>query len=435
MNALGVGRAGDRDMPEFRSPGAYVQETSAASADIAAASTSRVAFLGSAEQGPVNEPIIVRSASDFKAKFGTSGSMVDAVELFFLNGGAEAVVVRLCKLDTCIASAVRGAKAPTMVASKVVWGTGKLSPVPRGSVDLAATEYPLDAACFTAGNGGIRVLDGTSFDLLYIPPYREGRDVDIGVLANAANYCLERKAMLIVDAPRGWSGGHDAESGIGNLKNALGSGVANAAMYFPRLRRRNGPDSVFTDMPPGAAVAGVIARTDAQRGVWKAPAGTGAEVRGIDGAAMSLSDADLDVLNNLAINGIRSIPGSAAVVWGARTLAGVSSEWKYVPVRRLALLIEGSLIQGLKWTVFEPNDERLWARVRLTAGEFLHRLFRQGAFQGTASKDAFFVKCDRETTTQADVSDGVLNLAVGFAPLRPAEFVVLHVQLQAERTT
>jgi len=178
-------------------------------------------------------------------------------------------------------------------------------------------------------------------------------------------------------------------------------------------------------------VAGVLARTDVQRGVWKAPAGQDATTRGARALTVQLTDGEQGRLNPLGINCLRTLPLLGSVVWGARTLRGadrLASEWKYVSVRRLALFLEESLFRGLRWVVFEPNDEPLWAQIRLNVGAFLHNLFRQGAFQGTSPREAYFVKCDAETTTQNDRDRGIVNVVVGFAPLKPAEFVILKIQ-------
>ena len=170
-----------------------------------------------------------------------------------------------------------------------------------------------------------------------------------------------------------------------------------------------------------------------KRGVWKAPAGTEADLRGAS-LAVKLDDGENGALNPLGINVLRNFPVFGNISWGARTLDGAdlqASEWKYIPVRRMALYIEESLFEGSKWIVFEPNDEPLWAQIRLNFGAFMHSLFRQGAFQGTTPKDAYFVKCDKETTTQDDINRGIVNIIVGFAPLKPAEFVVIKIQQMA----
>jgi Bacteriophage tail sheath protein len=184
-------------------------------------------------------------------------------------------------------------------------------------------------------------------------------------------------------------------------------------------------------------MAGVYARTDTERGVWKAPAGTTSTLVNVPALTYQLTDAENGLLNPLAINCLRSLPVYGNVSWGARTLEGadqLASDWKYVPVRRLALYIEASLYQGTQWVVFEPNDEPLWAQIRLNVGTFMQQLFRQGAFQGSTPSSAYFVRCDSTTTTQADINLGVVNIVVGFAPLIPAEFVVIQIQQIASQT-
>jgi phage tail sheath protein FI len=168
--------------------------------------------------------------------------------------------------------------------------------------------------------------------------------------------------------------------------------------------------------------------------VWKAPAGIDASITGAAGLRTSLTDLENGTLNIQAIDCLRTFAVYGTVVWGARTLRGnnqVGSEWKYIPVRRLALYIEESLFRGTKWVVFEPNDEPLWAQIRLNVGAFMQGLFRQGALQGRSPREAYFVKCDAETTTQTDRNLGIVNILVGFAPLKPAEFVVIRIQQMA----
>jgi len=183
--------------------------------------------------------------------------------------------------------------------------------------------------------------------------------------------------------------------------------------------------------PPSGTIAGLYARTDASRGVWKAPAGTEASLVGAQGVEKVLTDLQNGTLNQKGVNCIRVFPATGVVSWGARTLRGddgLSDEYKYIPIRRLALYIEESLYRGTQWVVFEPNDEPLWAQIRLNIGSFMQSLFRQGAFQGKSPQEAYFVKCDKETTTQDDINRGIVNIIVGFAPLKPAEFVVIMIQ-------
>ena len=177
-------------------------------------------------------------------------------------------------------------------------------------------------------------------------------------------------------------------------------------------------------------MAGLYSRTDATRGVWKAPAGTEATLIGVSAPKTVMTDKQNGVLNIKGVNCLRRFPVYGNISWGARTLEGddeIGSEWKYIPVRRTALFIEESLFRGSKWAVFEPNDEPLWAQLRLNIGAFMHDLFRQGAFQGRSPREAYFVKCDSETTTQNDINRGIVNVVVGFAPLKPAEFVVIKL--------
>jgi phage tail sheath protein FI len=206
----------------------------------------------------------------------------------------------------------------------------------------------------------------------------------------------------------------------------------NAAVYFPRTFV---PDPVnnnrLKSVAASGTIAGLYARTDATRGVWKAPAGTDATLQNVQALAYNLTDLENGALNPLGVNCLRTFPVFGSVSWGARTLEGadvLASEWKYVPIRRLALFLEESLYRGTKWVVFEPNDEALYGQIRLNVGTFMNNLFRQGAFQGQTPQEAYFVKCDKETTTQADRNLGIVNIEVGFAPLKPAEFVILIIQ-------
>ena len=281
-----------------------------------------------------------------------------------------------------------------------------------------------------AGKTGIFALsDADIFNLLVIPPMSPTADTDKSVWAAAAAYCQKRRALLLVDSPSSWRAKDTAKT---NLDSDIGLPDKNAALFFPRILEPNPlHDSQIEEFAPSGAVAGVMARTDTERGVWKAPAGLDATLRGVPGLVVTLNDAENGELNPLGINCLRSMPPAGRIIWGARTLRGddrLADEWKYIPVRRTALFIEESLFRGTQWVVFEPNDEPLWAQIRLNVGAFMHGLFRQGAFAGTTPRDAYFVKCDRETTTQSDVNSGVVNIVVGFAPLKPAEFVVIQLQ-------
>lgn len=277
-----------------------------------------------------------------------------------------------------------------------------------------------------------RILDKEVdlFNLLILPPSEGPSAPAVRDLHGAAStFCEKRRAFLLMDAPEGWITAQDAAAGVKALRQGLVKDYA--AVFYPRITIDDKGRRFC--IGPSGAVAGVIARTDSTRGVWKAPAGLEADMRGIVGLERQLSDGENGTINPRAINALRVFP-DGIVTWGARTMAGdddTPNDYKYIPVRRLALFIEESLYRGLKWVVFEPNDEPLWAQIRLNAGAFMHDLFRKGAFQGKTPQEAYFVKCDRDTTTQTDRNLGMVNIQVGFAPLKPAEFVIIYLQQMA----
>jgi uncharacterized protein len=292
------------------------------------------------------------------------------------------------------------------------------------------------AAAFT----GIYALEKVDlFNILCIPdatralpgnPSAPDPAVDSNaVFGEAMAYCRKRRAFLLLDAPPNVV---SVEAAIEWKSAGLTVHDTNGAAYFPRLRAAD-PLNDFQprSFAPCGVIAGLYARTDTERGVWKAPAGTDAHLHGVQSLLYKLTDGENGALNPLGLNSLRTFPVYGTVAWGARTLTGAdaeASEWKYVPVRRLALFLEESLFRGTQWVVFEPNDEPLWAQIRLNLGAFMHTLFRQGAFQGATPREAYFVKCDKETTTQNDINAGVVNIVVGFAPLKPAEFVIIQLQ-------
>jgi phage tail sheath protein FI len=262
------------------------------------------------------------------------------------------------------------------------------------------------------------------FNILCLP----GADDLSGVQTAALTLCVNRRAMLIVDPPSIWTTVATAQQ-----QHALtGDSTKNAALYFPRLNSSDPlQEGRSRDFPPCGVMAGVWARTDVQRGVWKAPAGTDASLNGVTSLSVALTDLENGILNPLAVNCLRSFPVIGPVAWGARTMRGadkLADQWKYLPVRRLALFIEESLYRGTQWVVFEPNDEPLWSSIRLNVGAFMNSLFRQGAFQGRTPRDAYLVKCDSQNNPQNDIDRGIVNILVGFAPLKPAEFVLIHIQ-------
>ncbi len=267
------------------------------------------------------------------------------------------------------------------------------------------------------------------FNLMLLPPDAAPAQPMSDVYGPASVFCQERRAFLLMDPPTAWRTAQQASTGVDALR--IGLVKDYSALFFPRLVVND--NGLQVKVGPSGAIAGLMARIDSTRGVWKAPAGTEADLRGVTGLEYRLSDQENGVLNPRAVNTIRVFP-NGIVNWGARTMDGddnFGSEYKYIPIRRLALFMEESLYRGLKWVVFEPNDEPLWAQIRLNVGAFMHDLFRKGAFQGQKPSEAYFVKCDAETTTQNDRDLGIVNIWVGFAPLKPAEFVVLYLQQMA----
>jgi phage tail sheath protein FI len=320
-------------------------------------------------------------------------------------------------------------------AGKTIWtdpNANTAATAASGSDGGALVENDFDGPGLEAAKQGIYALYNTDiFNILCIPPYKAGDDVDTALVGNAATFCEARRAMLLVDPPSTWTTVALAQAGV----TAVGTNSKNAAVFFPRIKEAdpllNGALGTFV---PCGVVAGIFARTDGQRGVWKAPAGLDATLVGVPDLALGMTDLENGLLNPHGVNCLRSLPAAGRVVWGSRTLQGddrLASEWKYIPVRRTALFLEESLYRGTQWAVFEPNDEPLWAQIRLNVGAFMQNLFRQGAFQGKTPVEAYFVKCDKESTTQNDINLGIVNVVVGFAPLKPAEFVIISIQQMA----
>ena len=392
-------------MPEYLTPGVYVEDISSGLQPIAAVPTATVAFVGATPHGPLNEPVVVKSHADYREIFDpapTSSPVSLAAHLFFVNGGRKAVVVRVTSADR---------RGKSRANSKNVIG---------------------DADART----GIHALrDGEPLGLLLTPDAAEMSGSEVKAIAKGVvKFCEEHRVFYILDLPR------QARSKRGRIRAvadwAKQSGTLrhpNAAVYFPRISISDPsgkPGSVLVS--PSGAIAGVYARTDAERGVWKAPAGLEARLHGVEETEMELTDEEMNLLQQTSINPLRRFQERRIVPWGARTFEPTesNSEWRYIPVRRLALFIEESLYQGLAWAVFEPNGDPLWAQIRLAASSFMNQLFRAGAFQGASLREAYFVKCSRETMTESDIQAGRLVMIVGFAPLKPAEFVILRIQMK-----
>jgi phage tail sheath protein FI len=364
--------------------------------------TSITAFIGSALRGPTDRPGLVNSFADFERLYGglwAQSTLGYAVQQFFLNGGSQALIVR-----------VAGDGLGGITDADIIAGLPIL-----GQADL--------------------------FNLLCIPPLKRGGG-DIGKQSwNAAiAYAKSRRAFVIVDPAEHWASAEDvlnASTGVASVVTA----EDNAAIYFPRILASDPVTEAVDSFAPGGAIAGIFASTDQQRGVWTAPAGIQAAMQGVLGLSLGgstkpgkITDADSAKLSPAGINCLRSVPPYGDVVWGARTLQGadaLASDWKYIPVRRLGFYIEESVVRGTQWAIFEPNTPMLWAQINLSVGNFMQTLFMQGAFKGTTPGQAYFVRCDNTTNTPADIESGTINIMIGFAAVSPAEFVVIRVQQKA----
>jgi len=251
------------------------------------------------------------------------------------------------------------------------------------------------------------------------------------VVGSGMNYCANRSlsdCFFIGDMAQDDDTVEEAKT----FRDAISTKNSYGAIYLPWVRMldptRQSPEPIL--VPPSGFVAGLYAKTDTKRGVWKSPAGTEVSLGGSVGLAVNFTDVQHGNLNPINVNVIRQFAASGIVLWGARTITA-DPEWTYIPVRRMAILLRVSIYRGIQWAVFEPNDEELWSQLRLNIGAFMMTLYRQGAFQGSTPSQAFFVKCDSETTTQDDINLGIVNVLVGFAPLKPAEFVVVKISQKA----
>jgi Bacteriophage tail sheath protein len=292
-----------------------------------------------------------------------------------------------------------------------------------------------EVASVQAGSDGDPITTDQSY-IAAFPALDDKEDVSLiavpgigssAVVGAGMNYCANRPlsdCFFIGDM----SQDHDTIEEAKAFRDLITPKNSYGAVYLPWVRTPDptGQSAEPILVPPSGFVAGLYAKTDGRVGVWKAPAGTAVALGGAVGLAVPFTDVQQGNLNPININVIRQFAGAGAVLWGARTITA-DPEWTYIPVRRMAIFLRVSIYRGIQWAVFEPNDEDLWASLRLNINSFMMTLFRQGAFQGATPSQAFFVKCDSETTTQDDINLGIVSVLVGFAPLKPAEFVVVKI--------
>jgi uncharacterized protein len=385
-------------MSTRRTPGVYVEEVPSSSKPIEGVGTAIAAFVGFVPGGPVNRPIRISSWAQFanvysdplaseNGPFMASTYFAHAVRGFFDNGGRRCWVIR----------AVPGGSAPDrpFAADQALRaGLGRLAAIDEVTMvcmpDLASSQEAERASSDTLG-------------------------------ATLVEEC-ERAGnrMAILDPPPGLQPQHVVEW----RTNVAHHDSPSATLYWPWIEVTEPVAEQPVLVPPSGHVAGVWARTDNAHGIHRAP--TDGAVLGARGVAHLIREDELEMLERAGVNGIRSFPGRGIRIWGSRTLSS-DPEWRYVNVRRLFVYISESIKEGTRWAAFEPNDDELWSRLRSSIADFLTRLWSEGALFGSSPEEAFFVKCDEETNPPDVIEAGKVVVEIGFAPLRPAEFVVLRI--------
>ena len=381
-------------MPEYLSPGVFVEEVESGARPIEAVGTSTAGFVGQAPKSdaPINEAVAVTNWTQFRNVFvGDSTAttpLVQAALGFFLNGGARAYFVNTGK-DEAIVGRGKGLE----VLEKI--DDVSLIAAP-GKTDAKA----YDALLTSAENTGDR------FAILDSPLQVK----DISKLTEVA------RARATADGDGGSGGGLRARQSDQGFGAQVACGIVTRDALDP---------SKIVEAYPSGYVAGIYARTDFRRGVHKAPANE--TVRGALDVTQPITKADQAVLNPASVNCLRFFSREGVKLYGARTLAASASENRYVNVKRLMMLIRLSIERGTGWVVFEPNDQFLWAKIKRDVSAFLTILWRQGALMGASPEEAFFVKCDRETNPQETIDAGQVITVIGVAPVKPAEFVIFRI--------
>ena len=408
-------------MPEILAPGIFVQETSFAGQPIEGVSTSIAAFIGLTERGPFGavSPIF-SSYAEFEREYGGDNDLIvdghsftnyiaHAVRKFIDNGGDQLLVVRVSPPLTQTKSTVR-----------------PISNIIRGFFDrFARSRFGTRKAPTATYRDALRRLEGASQVSIIAAPSAAHALSDT---AEAAAHLRSVHAEMIVHADRMQHRiavldppPSQSPQEVATFASTLDS--SHAALYYPWLQDAATELRILI-LPPSGAICGIYARTDRQRGVWKAPAN--ATINGISGFERDIHTAEQEALNPIGVNVSRKISGRGMRLWGARTLSS-DPEWRYVSVRRYLSFLKKSISDGLDWTVFEPNGEPLWAECKNHIDVFLIENWRQGALRGQTASDAFFVRCDRTTMTQSDIDNGRLIAEIGVAVLKPAEFQIFKI--------
>jgi uncharacterized protein len=370
--------------------------------------------------------------ADLTISYGSRGETFRKVNL--IHGDANYIDTRINGISQLIrvAPTTSGTpySAPFVLLNQAALGFA--SPPNPGWTTFNASDF---APVFEADSS----LDKVSiFNLLVLPGV-----ADNGVWSEGLAFCERKQAFLILDPPVQDSADGEGALNLPLIGDDIQTGTVpkstNGALYFPYLQSNDPLTGNVMELPPSGFVAGIYSRIDVNRGVWKAPAGLETTIVNTTGVVERgrMTDMRQGTLNPLGVNCLRDFPGIGTVVFGARTLVTDNpafEQWRYVPVRRMALFLEQTLYRNLGWVVFEPNDEPLWVAIRSSIESFMLSLFHQGAFQGSTPSQAFQVKCDASTTTQTDIDNGIVNIIVAFAPLKPAEFVIIKIAQLAGQT-
>lgn len=402
-------------MPEYLSPGVYVEEVDKGSKPIEMVGTSTAGFIGMSNQGPRNEAVLVTNWGQYVKHFGDfkdSEYLAHAVYGFFNNGGARAFVVNVSDAKPAAAGPPPADKPgpPGGDAKKEEKKDDKPAAAAKSDGPSPALFIGTDRG--PGAKTGLKCFEEIDEIALVAAPGMTTPAIQDAVLS----HCENMNRFAILDSPAEISGGVD------KLPKPRDSQFG--AYYFPWIKvydpAKN--DNVF--MPPSGHMTGIYARTDGVRGVHKAPANE--VVRGALDLRYNITKGEQDLLNPKGINCIRYFKDRGIRVWGARTISSDPS-WRYLNVRRLFIMVEESIKIGTQWVVFEPNDHNLWKRVTRDVTAFMLRIYKSGALFGATPEEAFYVKCDEETNPPEQVDAGQLVIEIGMAPVKPAEFVIFRI--------
>ena len=463
----------------YTNPGVYIEEVSSGVKPIEGAGTSTAAFIGQTEEGPT-EPTLIFKWADYENQFGGIQNLEDdpdpmglAVYTFFLNGGGAAYIVNVSDdARTYYLAAFESLKKIRDINIVCLPGKTYGSDADKGIIGDAVShvkamknrmvivDLASDTTLASKTDATDLSLPSSEFSVTYYPwlevanPFYKPRDEEAEDRVEEAKEDVKAAKLKVQEAEakvkkakekveeakeKVENAGEDpalleeANKELDDAEDELDE--AKDELDEAKKELREARNALPTLPPtfkiaPSSFVAGMWAKIDGRRGVWKAPAGVETSLLGVAGLAETIDDNLQGQLNPVGINCIRKIPGAGPVIWGSRTLSTMADpEWRYVPVRRTASMIEESIYNNIQWAVFEPNDHRLWSSLRVNIDAFMNGLWRAGAFQGEKASDAYFVRCNLgDTMEQADIDAGQVIVEVGFAPLKPAEFVIVRIQ-------